>query len=78
MMKSEIYCGFDITEFNRVRDKLYSAGIEHTYKVIDLITPSCLALNGTRTAHGNAPTKQYYIYVSKDDYEKAQMARKKG
>ncbi len=79
-MKSEIYCGFDMAEFNRVRDALDSAGIKHTYKVVDLVTPSCMMdkLAGTRTVSDkSAPTKQYYVYVSKDDYEKAQTVIRK-
>lgn len=79
-MKQEIYCGFDMAEFNRIRDVLDNAGIAHTHKVVDLITPSYLAgeLAGTRTVSGaNTTTKQYYVYVSKDDYEKAQAVTRK-
>ncbi len=79
-MKKEIYCGFDMAEFNRVRDALDGAGIKHTYKVVDLVTPSCMMgkLAGTRTVSDkNAPTKQYYVYVSAGDYDKAQAAVRK-
>ncbi len=79
-MKKEIYCGFDMAEFNRVRDALDNAGIKHTYKVVDLVTPSCMMgkLAGTRTVSDkSAPTKQYYVYVDKSDYEKAEMIIKK-
>lgn len=75
MMKKEIYCGFDINEFNRVRDVLDNTGIKHMCKVTDLVTPSCLAgeLSGARTAVKNVPTKLHYVYVGNDDYEKAKM-----
>lgn len=79
-MKKEIYCGFDLTEFNRIRDALDNAKINHTNKVVDLITPSCLAgeLSGTRTASGvNAPAKQYYVYVSNDNFEKVSIIIRK-
>lgn len=83
-LKKEIYCGFDMAEFNRVRDALDSVGIKHTYKVKDLVTPSCMMnrLNGIRTASGANTSaakamKQYYVYVSKDDYEKAQTVIRK-
>lgn len=79
-MKKEIYCGFDMAEFNRVRSALDKAGIDHTHKVIDLITPSCLAgeLAGARTVHNkNTPTKQYYVYVSGEDFEKANIIIRK-
>lgn len=80
-MKKEIYCGFDMTEFNCIRDALDNAEIKHTHKVVDLITPSCLAgeLAGIRTVSGaDIPTKQYYVYVSSDDYEKANIMIRKG
>lgn len=80
-MNKEIYCGFDTKEFNRIRDALDNANIKHTHKVVDLITPSCMmgSLAGTRTASGaNTPTKQYYVYVSNDDFEKASIMIRKG
>lgn len=79
-IKKEIYCGFDMAEFNRVRDALDNAGIEHRYKVVDLVTPSCMMgkLAGVRTVSDkSAPTKQYYVYVLTGDYEKARMVVKK-
>lgn len=71
-MKKEIYCGFDLTEFNRVRSALDRAGIDHTHKVVDLAMPSCLAVVRMVTDK-NALTKQYYVHVSGDDFEKAKM-----
>lgn len=83
-MKKEIYCGFDMAEFNRIRDVLDNAGIKHTYKVVDLIAPSCMMdrLNGIRTASGADTSsakamKQYYVYVSKNDFEKAEIIIRK-
>lgn len=79
-MKKEIYCGFNMEEFNRIRDALDGAGIKHKYKVVDLIAPSCMMdrLNGIRTASGantasSQAMKQYYIYVSGSDFEKARI-----
>lgn len=84
-MKKEIYCGFDMAEFNRVCDALDNAGIKHTNKVVDLITPSCMMnrLNGIRTASGASTSlakamKQYYVYVSNKDFEKASIIIRKG
>lgn len=84
-MKKEIYCGFDMTEFNRVRDVLDNAGIKHTHKVVDMITPSCMVdrLNGIRTASGADTSsakamKQYYVYVSNKDFEKSSIMIRKG
>lgn len=83
-MKKEVYCGFDMVEFNRVRDVLDNAGIKNTHKVVDLITPSCMMnrLNGIRTASGADTSfakaaKQYYVYVSKNDFEKASIMIRK-
>ena len=83
-MKREVYCGFNPDDFNRVRDMLDANGIKHTHKIVDLTTPSCLMdMRGTRTvdradtAAANA-MRQYYVYVSGSDYEKAEMIIKKG
>ena len=83
-MKKEVYCGFNQEDFNRVRDLLDANGIKHTHKIVDLTTPSCLMkMRGTRTA-SRADTaaanamRQYYVYVSNDDYEKVIGFLKKG
>lgn len=79
-MKKDIYCGFDMAEFNRVRDALDNAGIKHTHKVMDLITPSCMMgdFAGTRTVSAaNTPAKQYCVYVSDSDFEKASIMIRK-
>lgn len=77
-MKQEVYCGFDMTEFNRIRDELDNANIKHKYKVVDLITPSDVIQRGTRTVNIDAPTKQYYVYVSRSDFEEASIIITKG
>ena len=83
-MKREIYCGFNQEDFNRVRTMLDVNGIKHTHKIVDLTTPSCLMdTRGARTA-SRADTaaakfmRQYYVYVSDSDYEKAEVILKKG
>lgn len=79
-MKKELYCGFDIAEFNRICDTLDNLKIMYTHKVVDCITPSYMAgeLSGVRTSSKTTMTKQYYVYVSGSNFEKAKMLIKKG
>lgn len=70
-MKKELYCGFDNAKFSKIRDLLDLKGIEYKYKVIDYSNPTELVMVGVRSSHGDM-TKQYYIYVSDKDLEKAQ------
>ena len=83
MKNREVYCGVNQEDFNRVRDMLDDNGIKHTHKIVDLTTPSCLMdMRGTRTAsRANTAAaqsmRQYYVYVSDSDYEKAKMIIKK-
>ena len=84
MKNREVYCGFNQEDFNRVRDMLDDNRIKHTHKIVDLTTPSCLMdMRGIRTvsrantAAANA-MRQYYVYVSDSDYEKAEVILKKG
>ena len=76
----EVYCGFDLAEFNRVRDVLDAAGIKHRVKVRNIGANHVrggspiaggvgAAAVGSGASHGN--DRQYYVYVSKADYDLA-------
>ena len=76
----EVYCGFDLAEFNRVRDTLDAAGIKHRVKVAELgatrLRGGSPIAGGVGAAavgvgNGNGYDKQYYVYVSKADYDLA-------
>ena len=76
----EVYCGFDAAEFNRVRDVLDAAGIKHRVKVDDIGANRLrggapiaggVGASAVGAGNGNGYDKQYYIYVSKADYDLA-------
>ena len=76
----EVYCGFDLAEFSRVRDALDAAGIKHRVKVNTIganrLRGGSPIADGVGAAavgagSGNGYDKQYYVYVSKADYDLA-------
>ena len=76
----EVYCGFDLVEFNRVRDVLDAAGIKHRVKVDNIGATRLrggspiaggVGASAVGVGNGNGYDKQYYIYVSKADYDLA-------
>ena len=68
-MKKELYCGFDSAEFNKIRDVLDAEGVKYKYKVFDRVTSMHVPLAPVKRGD---TTKQYYLYVSNKDFEKAQ------
>ncbi|MDO5398750.1 MAG: hypothetical protein Q4G33_12560 [bacterium] len=75
-MKKELYCGFDYAKFNKIRDILDMEGISHKYKIVDSSNRTELVMAGLRSLHSNM-AKQYYIFVSDKDFEKAVCLIKK-
>ena len=76
----EVYYGFDLVEFNRVRDVLDATGIKHRVKIDNIGATrlrggSPIAGGAGATAFGSGGShgydKQYYVYVSKADYDLA-------
>lgn len=73
--KEEVYIGYSIEEFSKVRGVLKSKGIKYTYKVIDHSTQ----WRGSGTTRGNFGSigmnknyeKQYVVSVKKKDAENA-------
>lgn len=70
--RSEVYLGYSMTEFSKVREILSANGIRYDTRVAD---HSRFVLNqraplGTPSAHPDA-TLQYCVYVGKQDAEKA-------
>lgn len=69
-----IYIGFDMKEFNRIRDVLDTAGIKYRYKVRNRMGQ--WAGKGTirgRTGSAGISSEQMYEYeilIHKDEYEK--------
>lgn len=78
--RKEVFVGSSSHKFDEVRYNLSSNRIKYDYKIVDSTSPSYFgSSNRARTGtHGvNMDyTKIYYIYVHKNDYNKAQASLK--
>ncbi|WP_288221740.1 hypothetical protein [uncultured Clostridium sp.] len=80
-MQKEVFVGAALKRFNEVRDILSVNGINYKYRVVDNASPSLLGASrrartgtfGEKMEH----SKTYYIYVHKDDYDKANYLLRK-
>lgn len=74
--RREVYVGNSLQRFDEVRFKLSANGIKYAYKIVDHTSPSYFGTsNRARTGTfgiNMALSKTYYIYVHKNDYDKAQ------
>ena len=73
--RKELYMTYNLNKQAEVRSLLAEHGIEYDYKTIDRKSPSPVSA-GSRARTGTAFEKretelQYYIYVHKNDYDKA-------
>lgn len=71
--KEEVYIGFSMEEFSKVRGALRNNDIKYTYKVVDC-SGQWLGHGGTRGYFGSAGMnskyeKQYTVFVKKKDSE---------
>lgn len=73
--RKEAFVGNSLQKFNEVCFSLSSNGIKYKYKVFDSTSPSLFGTsNRARTGTFGINmdyTKTYYIYVHKNDYDKA-------
>lgn len=72
--QKEVFMGYSMKEFSDVRYKLSTSGIK--YKVKTVNQSSSTMLGSSRTRNGSYGLNQaynylYYVYVHKNDYEKA-------
>lgn len=70
--RKEIYIGYSIQDFSRIRDVLAANNIRYDYKVKNRQQPGynrgqLVGRWGTDSSADN----MYYIYVKKEDYEQA-------
>ncbi len=65
----EVYCGYSMGDFNQYRDILASGRIRYDYRLINR-NQSHRARFGSFFLNPKVET-QYYLYVHKNDYEKA-------
>lgn len=75
--RKEIYNGFSIKEFNRLRDILSEKGIQYDYRTVNRSTSS--GFGSTRGRMGSIGENlnysyEYYIYVHKNNYDNAVFA----
>jgi len=75
--RKEIYNGFSIKEFNRIKDILSQKGIKYDYKTVNLKSSSLF--DSTRGRVGSMgenldASYEYYLYVNKKEYDEAIFA----
>lgn len=73
--KEEVYVGFSIEEFSKVRQSLAMGNIKYKYNVVSQ-SGQWGGLGSSRGHYGSFGVnmkydKQYYVYVMKKDYEQA-------
>lgn len=77
--QKEVFMGYSMKEFSDIRFKLLTNGIK--YKVKTVNQSSSTFLSSSRVRNGSYGLNQaynylYYIYVHKNDYDKAQSILK--
>lgn len=77
--QKEIFMGYSMKEFSDVRFKLSSNGIEYKIKTVN--QRSSTFMSSSRVRSGSYGLNQaynylYYIYVHKNDFDKAQSILK--
>lgn len=75
--RKEIYNGFSIAEFNKLKDILSTNGIKYDFKTVNRSTASVFDVSRGRTGSMGENLKysyEYYIYVNKDNYDEAVFA----
>ena len=65
----EVFVGYSMQEFNRIRDILKANNIKDDYRIVNLGSNSRARCG----AYGENPeyARMYYVYVHKSDYEQA-------
>ena len=72
--RKEVYNGFSIDDFNRIKDILSEREIKYDFRTVNRTTSS--AFDSTRGRIGSMGENlkysyEYYIYVNKDNYDEA-------
>jgi len=72
--QKEVFMGYSMKEFSDVRFKLSSSGIKYKIKTVN--QSSSTFMGSSRTRSGSYGLNQaynylYYVYVHKNDYDKA-------
>lgn len=76
--RKEVYTGFSLSDFARVRDTLAANGIRYETKVVDMsgrgrgVRSALFATERYSSSTGyTSYSKQYYVYVHKNDCDRA-------
>lgn len=78
--RKEVYMGLSAQKFYIVRDMLAGSGIPYTYRLVNNSHASFLASRRARTGtfgERNDLSVTYYVYVHKNDYDRACAALKR-
>lgn len=77
--RREIYTGFSEADFATVRNVLMEHGIPYDFRVSDRVTPwhGSMMTRGANPLTNQDSARQYYIYVDKKDYERAEYLLRK-
>ena len=72
--RKEVYNGFSMEEFSRIKDILSAKGIQYDFKTVNRSTSS--GFDSTRGRIGSMGENlkysyEYYIYVNKNNYDDA-------
>ncbi len=74
--RKDVYNGYSIKAVNKVKEILISNGIEYTTRVVYRNNSKLFGPSRSRTGAFGEKTELaniYYLYVHKDDYDKAIM-----
>ncbi len=76
--RKEVYTGFSLDDYARVRNTLVTNGIGFDTKVVDMsgrgrgVQSALIAAERYSSSWGSTSySKQYYVYVHKTDYDRA-------
>ena len=72
--RKEVFVGYSLEKFSKVRETLNANKIKHTYKVVDQNNKYIFGSRQARISNFGENmnySKTYYIYVHKQDYDEA-------
>ena len=72
--RREVFMGMSQADCFAARDRLETAGVEYEYKIVG---HSLLGTGGNGKRNAGDHRALHYLYVKKEDYEKAMCALKK-
>lgn len=72
--QKEVFMGYSMKEFSDVRFKLSSNGIKYKFRTVNQSSSSIISSSRSRNSSyglNQAYNYLYYVYVHKNDYDKA-------